>query len=184
MSTFTAVVVSHNNPVGLRKILGNLLYQTRRPDETLVFVSMLDRATFARFAEEFPWATFYEEDDRDDWGHHKRGAGVERATSDYLGFFNDDDSYHNSYIERLMGVAENRDACAVYCDWTGIGSCEFRSGSSTSGNFIVKTGLARLVGYPDSREYDNDGVFINRCADNALLVGKVPDCLYFHNRQD
>jgi hypothetical protein len=159
------------------------MYGTRKPDETLVFISMASPGEFARLAEEFPWATFYAEDDKADWGHAKREAGVERATKDYLGFFNDDDSYHPAYLEMLMAAAERADADAVYCDWSGMSNCGFHAGSSTSGNFIVRTQLAREVGYPGTQNYENDGVFINRVQRAALTIVKIPQTLYHHNHQ-
>lgn len=181
--TFTAIVTSHAREAGLRAILGNLKYQTWPPDETLVFVSGLERGVFARLAEDFPHARFHLEDDRQDWGHAKRAAGVERAASDYLGFFNDDDSYEQCYVAAMMVAAAPVHADVVYCGWNTYPKCEFRLGSSTSGNFIVRTQLAREVGYPASRVYENDGHFIDALARKAETIVRVPDVLYAHNRQ-
>lgn len=177
MPTITAVVTSHANVRGLRSILGNLHYQTRHPDETLCFVSGISRAEFCRLAEEFPWVQFFFEDDLADWGHAKRSAGVERATREYVGFFNDDDSYSLDYIERML---EPR-ADAVYCAWNEQPECVFSSGSSTSGNFIVRSEIAKKIGYPSDAVYENDGVFINRINNHAKSIVKVNDILYTHN---
>src|SRR6185312_10487735 len=100
MQTFTAVVTAHGSPFYLRRMLGNLRYQTRKPDEVLVFVSDMD--DIMRLREEFPDVQFYVERNRNDWGHEKRSKGVEAAFSDYLGFFNADDTYALSYVERMM----------------------------------------------------------------------------------
>lgn len=183
MSTFTAVVTCHQRERGLRTILGNLLYQSRQADETLVFVSGVTQGVFARLAEDFPHATFFLEDDRQDWGHAKRAAGVERATSSYLGFFNDDDSYDDFYVETMMEAAESANADVVYCAWNTYPDCEFRFGQSTSGNFIVRSSLARVVGYPADRVYENDGVFIDGVAAEADPIVYIPRVLYRHNQQ-
>lgn len=183
MSSFTAVVTCHAREWNLRHLLGNLAYQSRTVDETLVFVSGVTRGAFARLGEDFPHATFFLENDRQDWGHAKRAAGVERAGSDYLGFFNDDDSYDDFYVETMMGAAESNAADVVYCAWSTYPDCEFRLGQSTSGNFIVRSSLARVVGYPGDRVYENDGVFIDGLAAEADPIVYIPTVLYRHNVQ-
>lgn len=175
--TFTAIVTCHEKTPGLRRMLGNLLYQTRRPDETLVFVSGVSRGEFCRLAEDFPWAQFFFEDDRQDWGHAKRAAGVERARSEYLGFFNDDDEYSRDYIARMLEPGTD----VVYCAWDKQPDCNFSLGSSTSGNFIVRTEVARRAGYPPEAIYENDGFFINRLNSFADHIHKIEDVLYYHN---
>lgn len=181
--TFTAVVTCHAREWSLRHLLGNLAYQTRKPDETLVFVSGVMRSAFAKLSEDFPWATWFLEDDRQDWGHAKRSAGVERTTSDYVGFFNDDDSYALDYIETMLAHAVSHDADVVFCNWNTYPDCDFVLGSSTSGNFIVRTSLAKEVGYPSTRTYENDGHFIDALARVADPIMKVPEQLYRHNVQ-
>lgn len=177
--TFSAIVTSHSREAGLRAILGCLRYQTRTPDETLVFVSGLLYGEVARLREDFPDVVFATDDDRQDWGHAKRAAGVDAASCDWLGFFNDDDDYQLDYLEKMLAAAADGDA--VYCEWNEYPNCQFRLGSSTSGNFIVKASLARLVGYPDDATYENDGHFINRVASRAERVVKVEEQLYTHN---
>jgi hypothetical protein len=53
-------------------------------------------------------------------------------------------------------------------------------GSSTSGNFIVRTKLAQLVGWT-GRRYEADGDFINAIADVTDRIVKVNEVLYDHN---
>lgn len=174
---FTAVVVSHANPSGLRAILGNLRYQSRPPDETLVYVS--DPEDLARIREQFPEAKFTVVDNMNDFGHAKRAQGIGEASGDYLGFFNDDDSYDVRYLEKMLAHAP---APVVYCGWSEFEDCEFRVGSSTAGNFIVSAELAREVGY-QGRDYAADGQFIGKLAERAQAV-KEPSLLYFHNTQE
>jgi hypothetical protein len=177
--TFTAIVVSHANPPGLARILGNLHYQTRRPDETLVFVSGLGRGEFCRMAELFPWAQFFLEDDMQDWGHAKRAAGIERATGEFIGFFNDDDSYALDYIEQMLATVEGADV--AWCAWNENPDCAFVPGSSTAGNFIVSTDLAKQVGWK-FRHYEADGVFIEGLVQaGAVCVKHDGPVLYHHN---
>lgn len=179
MTTFTAVVTSHANEKGLRFVLGQLKYQTRPPDETIVFYS--DTPGAARLREHFPEAEFLERPNRDDWGHDKRAEGLLRAASDWVGWFNDDDTYDRTYLEKMLAAGELGDV--VYCGWNTKPDCRFVLGSSTSGNFIVKTATARYAGYPEDRVYETDGLFINRIAAVAPTVVRVSDVLYWHNQQ-
>lgn len=179
---FTAIVTSHQNDGGLRSMLGNLMYQTRPPDATLVIVSR--PYEFQALVEDFPHAKFIQDQDRKDWGHFKRHMGIEIVKPEgYLGFFNDDDSYAINYLEQMVGLAEDEDADVVYCNWSGVQDCDFRLGSSTSGNFIVRAELAKKVGWR-YRDYEADGKFINDLVrKGARKIVKHPSILYYHNIQ-
>lgn len=178
--SFSAVVVSHANETGLRKMLGNLMYQTRKPDETLVLVSGVPAHVLAELAEDFPHATFRACEDRQDWGHEKRSQGLALASKEWVGFFNDDDSYSQQYLEKMLAAGENADA--VYCGWNTIRRPDFRLCSSTSGNFIVRTALAKAVGYT-SRAYEADGHFIDGLVAAGARPVFVDELLYAHNYQ-
>lgn len=178
MVTFTAVVVSHAAPDACRSILGQLRYQTRPADETIVLCS--DTPDIARLREEFPEAEFLERPNRDDWGHEKRAEGLERATGTFVGFFNDDDGYSRSYIDKMLSTAKQHQADVVYCSWNEYPDCHFGLGSSTAGNFIVRTALAQQVGWA-GRRYEADGDFIDAVGDRTERIVKVPEPLYTHN---
>lgn len=179
--------MSHDNPQGLRKTLGNLMYQTRKPDETLVLVSGVSSHALAEMAEEFPHARFLAREDRADWGHEKRAEGLSLAGSEYVGWFNDDDSYALTYVEKMLDAIDGFDV--AYCRWNSIPNCGFRLCSSTSGNFIVRTSLAQAVGYPTARDdegrlrYESDGMFINALSRAGMVAPRVDEILYFHNHQ-
>lgn len=176
--TFTAVVTAHDHDP--RKILGNLRYQTRKPDEVLLLCSG-DCGDMARLREDFPEVEVWQTENFNDWGHAKRSWGVKFARGEALGFFNADDSYDVTYVELMMAAIEGG-ADVAYCSWNTIPRCEFRAGSSTSGNFVVRTGLARSVGYAD-RHYEADGAFIEKVREHSVHVVRVDDILYFHNHQ-
>lgn len=175
--TFTAVVTAHRQDPS--RVLGNLLYQTRPPDETLVFCSEVE--DLPRLMELFPHAVFVEVENRNDWGHEKRAMGLEQAACDAVGFFNADDSYELEYVELMMRELEEG-ADAAYCSWSGIPRCSFACGSSTSGNFVVRTEVGRKAGYLD-RHYEADGTFIERIRNEADRVSRVDRTLYYHNIQ-
>ena len=178
--TFTAVVTGHARERELRRMLGCLMYQTRKPDETLVYLSGIDAGAVARLREDFPWAAFHVEPDLGDWGHDKRAKGLAAATGDAVGWFNDDDDYTSDYIERMVARLEDG-ADIAYCNWSySPTGCTFQSHVSTSGNFVVRTPLAREVGW-NGRGYTADGEFIAALASRTGAIVKIEDVLYQHN---
>jgi hypothetical protein len=110
-----------------------LLSQTRPPDEIIVLASDTPCEIARKL---YTGASFYAEPNLNDWGHSKRAKGLDLATSDYTGWFNHDDSYDKTYIEKMM-AQEGSDV--VFCGWNKLATPKFWSGSSTSGNYIVKT---------------------------------------------
>jgi len=159
-------------------MLGNLLYQSRKPDETIVLHSGYEPGTTLRLQENFPWVDMWvERPDFQDFGHDKRAHGIELATKDFLGFFNDDDTYDREYVEKMLAACATGDV--AYCKWN-LGDVQFSLGSSTSGNFIVHTELAKSVGY-HGRDYSADGQFINAVRERANGIIYVQEDLYRWN---
>lgn len=176
--TFTAIVTAHDHDP--RKILGNLRYQTRKPDEVILLYSG-DCGDMVRLKEEFDLARLVRSPDRSDWGHHKRAIGLEMATGDATGFFNADDSYELTYVEKMMAAIE-AGADVAYCSWNTIPDCEYALCSSTSGNHIFRTTIGKRAGYID-RSYVADGVFIERIKAVTSNIVRVDELLYHHNVQ-
>ena len=180
--TFTAVVTVHD--ADFRPILNSLLLQSRKPDEVLVFVSADKQAIELRSAD--PTVRFFVVANKNDWGHEKRALGLRLASCDAIGWFNHDDEYDPTYIERMMAALEDG-ADVAYCNWSHDGkgqnvntACEFRGGNSTSGNWIGRTGLIRSVGY-QHRDYSADAHLINAVAETKPLITKIDTPLYDHN---
>lgn len=80
----------------------------------------------------------------------------------------------------MLNKAVAAGADIVYCAWNTIPECEFALCSSTSGNFVVRSDLARAAGY-ESRDYTADGLFIEKLKTFHPTVKKVPRVLYHHN---
>ena len=169
----TAIVTTHNNPTGLARILENLHNQTVIPKEIIVLGSCTD---FSQVPETI---LCVRDQNINDWGHNKRRLGILLASGEYIGFFNDDDSYTYDYIEKMLAASVGNDA--VYCGWSTYSKPTFTLGSSTSGNFIVKTTLAKEIGYP-WRVYESDGLFIQEINKRTNKIAFVDEVLYYHNR--
>ena len=120
---------------------------------------------------------------REDWGHEKRAMGVIAAKGDFLGFFNDDDKYSKEYLSTMIRNIIDHDL--AYCRFRShlFGGREVDSvpkiGAITSGNFIVRTSLAKQVGY-NHRMYEADGKFIEDVMATNPRHKKVNECLYDH----
>jgi len=177
--TFTAIVTSHANSAGLLHALKALrTEQTRVPDQIIVLAS--DTPEIVKFPRSFPGVEFNDVENANDWGHSKRARGIELAVCDWIGFFNDDDSYAPKYIARMLREAPKADV--VYCGWNEQPHCEFALGKSTSGNFIVRSTLAKKVGWND-RHYEADGTFIEALKAAGARVVRVDETLFYHNVQ-
>lgn len=182
MATLSAVVVCHNGSPS--HILGNLVYQSRKADEILVFWSEPDMAEWEFCVGAFPQVDMWAQcEDRNDWGHEKRSMGLAAAEKDYVGFFNHDDSYSPLYVEKMMAAAD-AGFPIVYCGWNVYPDCHYSAGSSTSGNFVISVELARQAGY-EGRDYSADAQFITATRELAEANGdspvKIPDILYYWN---
>lgn len=175
----TAIVVSHANETGLRTILDNLLRQTRPPDE---IIAVCSDSNVAAVRAGYPSVTFHEQDNENDWGHAKRAEGLDRAASEWVGFFNDDDSYVDHYLEMMLGRAEAEDADVVYCAWNDCPHCAFIGWQSTAGNFLCRTELGRRVGW-HGRYWHADATFIDALVETGARIERVDEILYHHNVQ-
>lgn len=166
----TVVITSHKNKEGLDAIIQNLQDQTRQPDEVIIIYSEQECGIIKGYK-------YIEDINRNDWGHEKRAKGLELATQEYITWWNSDDSYDNTFIEKMLTGND-----ATYCSWNGNQNPQFHLGSSTSGNFIVKTEIARKAGY-NSRAYEADGILINDIAKQTNDIHFVNELLYYHNKQ-
>lgn len=176
MASITVVVTAHADSENLVRTLESLGNQTQKPDEIIALCSEIN---LEGIWQRFPWIRFYEEPNLSDWGHAKRAKGLDLATSEYITWFNHDDSYDKTFIQEMMESASD-DADVVYCGWNKIPTPSFVASQSTSGNFIAKTTYARQAGYLD-RHYEADGTFINRLASLGGKIEFLPKVLYFHN---
>lgn len=173
--TFTAVVTSHNNLHALHNILDMLEHQTQKPNEVIVLVSGYDKKHIKD-----SWIIC---EDLQDAGHDKRSQGLTLSNSEFTGFFNDDDFYHPQYIEKMVNYAPNHDL--IYCDFIShlYGNQLVTSSPQiqriTSGNFIVRTDVAKKVGY-NHRHYQADGQFIVDLLNKHATSIRLPEVLYVH----
>jgi hypothetical protein len=199
-STFAAVVVSCGNKEGLERTLHSLLHeQTQRPDEILLYAAGYGPAYSMKLDEQFPGVRLFTPPPRGDWGHHDRADALGFVNSEWMGYFNDDDLYERDYIKIMMAAAWPAVCDVVHCHFDHVdnsgrlhaeifgqhfhaihGAC---IKGSNVGNFIIRTEVARSVGYPSDQVYENDGIFIDRVRDSGARVVGIPQLLFHHNGQ-
>lgn len=172
--TITAVVTAHGASSRVGNMVEQLHRQTRPPDEILVYASdvpdrLLDLDATVRLVR-----------NRSDWGHDKRRRGLADATSEWVGFFNDDDVYDPDYLTVMEQASSGYDLVMCRFDEKGrsIITPAPTVGSCTAGNFLVRTEVARRVGWRHSH-YEADGTFIAEVAAAAEWT-VVDRLLYWH----
>lgn len=170
------MVIAHADRENLIRMLKSLDRQTHKPDETIALCSDID---LDGLQETFPSVKFQIEPNLSDWGHEKRAKGLDLATSDYISWFNHDDSYHYTFIEKMMEAASSG-VDVAYCGWNKNAYPSFGKFQCTSGNFIANVKYARSAGYED-RHYEADSTFIEKLSGLGGKIKFVPEVLYHHN---
>lgn len=175
--TFTAVVVAHGDVEQTEKCIKMLKEQTYKDTEILVFYSDMKPDP------QYPDVNYLIQPNRNDWGQEKASHGLNAARGDYVGFFNIDDEYESSYIEKMIKKAKSENLDLVYCDFTSKeGSTIFgqpKLNIGTRGMFIVRTEFGRSVGY-NHRDYGADGKFLEELVAAGAKHARLEDVLYRH----
>jgi len=198
--TLGIVITAHNQNV--TGILDDLTRQDRAPDQVVLLYSGVCSLDVGQLQGERHFkiagrdaeihVSAYEHPDRDDWGHEKRDLGWRHLTTDYVAWWNADDTYSEDYIESMMAEVEAdlHDETVpvpgfVYTYWNRFAPCEPRSNSSTSGNFIVARHILELNKGWTGRHYEADGEFIDAAVNWTKVIGMsvigIPRILYHWN---
>ena len=193
-SSFTAIITCHENIDELKEFINHFKEQTYTPDEFLIYVSgvdnILDIDLGFNSSDNFKVIPC---DNFNDWGHRKRRQGIKDASCEFLGFFNPDELFVKDYIQKLL--SQTREADFVYCNYVGkrrktgehwlvYSSLEnIPRGPSGLGGmitidvFIVKSSLAKKVGYPEVNKYTGDWAFIGAVTAPPCRVSHVEEFL-------
>lgn len=171
------IVLAHAREDGGSQILDDLATQTRQPQEVLFYYS--DMVPDIR-----PGIGYMACPNLNDYGHEKRATGLQHAQGDYVTFWNADDRYHPTFIEKLSDLANQLAVDIVACDfnshmgWPAMVT-EPKEGRITSGNFLVAREKALEVGY-NHRIYNADWQFIRELTEAGATFARLPEVLYDH----
>lgn len=121
------------------------------------------------------------------WGHQNRELGIKFTNTPWVLITNCDNYYTPVFVERVLSKAEGYDM--VYCDTLhSHHDYDYQKsfpviGHMDMGAFIVKTEIAKAVGFP-SREFSADGFFIEsikKYRNQDLKYWELPKAYFVHN---
>jgi len=198
----TVYCVAHKRYEKIPVLLHSLMCQTFQ-DFRLVVIhdgedvkmrSMLERFQ-GTYSDRFSF--FFTDKHYGDYGHSLRSLAIEQCDSKFIMLTNDENYYVPSFLENMFRKIESEDLDLVMCDMVHShdrpggrpqGSYNAfvtapRTNDVDIGCFIVKTDLAKAVGFRD-KSFGGDGVFIDDIMNNNLRTvrwGKVDKILFVHN---
>jgi glycosyltransferase involved in cell wall biosynthesis len=130
-----------------------------------------------------------------DWGHTLRDEGLRNATSDYVLLTNDDNYYVPKFVELVTEAIVGSNADVILYDMVhsherpggrplpaySYFQTAFRRFEIDIGAAVVRTSLARAVGFRD-RTHDGDATYFEDLSHAAnLLICKIDRVLFVHN---
>lgn len=131
-----------------------------------------------------------------DYGHSLREIGIRLADTPYLLLTNDDNYYCPIFLEQMLQALQTHQADIVLCDMIhshnnpgghlqppySLLKTMPSPGSVDIGCFIVKTDLAKRVGFRD-KGHDGDATYFADLTQNSpqIRIAKVNQVLFIHN---
>ncbi len=172
-SSISALFVCHADKQALIDAIQRLQRQTHPPDEIIALTCCID--TEGIEADVILLDRHY-----NDWGASKCAVGLHLATQERLMIVSVDDDYEPTFIERCLAKTEDVVLTGFYSKLVGIVT-ESRPevGACTRGAYVVKTDIAKRVGYND-RSYSADGQFIKDLVGNGANWINIQEILHYH----
>ena len=177
----TCVITAHLDDPSY--MIENMRAQTYKKTQLLAVCSGID---IASLKEKYQDVEFFDVPNRVDWGQSKRAIGLTFAEGEFICFANCDDEYFLHYLEEMVSALKKEEADFAYCSWIERGNEDLPVAAYpgflgiTSGSFMVRTGLAKRVGW-HSRAYEGDWHFVRDVLALGAKTVYVPKPLMFHN---
>jgi hypothetical protein len=147
-----------------------------------------------RYPESFTF--IFTRERHNDYGHSLRQIGVELCESEFYMSTNDDNYYVPVFLEEMFKKADSEALDLILCDMVhshnhpggrpqgsyNAFATEPRTNAVDIGCFIVKTKLAKAVGFRD-KSFGGDGTFVDDIMGSGRPVkwGKIDKILLVHN---
>jgi glycosyltransferase involved in cell wall biosynthesis len=197
----TIICVAYKRYKTIHVLINSILCQTLDNWKLLVIHDGPDekmKSILERYADENENIEFmFTETRYNDYGHTLRDMGIQMADTEFLMLTNDDNYYMPVFLEYMFNSIRANNLDFVLCDMIhshnnpGVYIQQpynlFKSFPKLNyidiGNFIVKTSIAKDVGFKD-RSFGADGIFVEQIRmryGERLRIGKVTNILFVHN---
>ena len=186
----TIVCVSYKRYNEIKILINSILVQTFK-NWKLVIIHDGKNEHMKRTVRPYlrdPRIEYKETDTRyNNWGHSLREIELKRCKTKYIMWTNDDNYYVPVFLKKMIKVAEKKDLDFVFCNLLHshydykVFSTKPMINHIDMGAFIVKTKVARKVGFTD-HSFAADGIFVEKLMQvDGLKRGKIKKVLFVHN---
>ena len=197
----TIVCVAYKRYQNIQVLIHSLLAQTVQNFKLLILHDAYDEqmdVLLSQYKARNPSLIDYAftEVRHNDFGHTLREIGIRLVDTPYLLLTNDDNYYCPIFVENMMQALHAHQADLVLCDMIhshnnpgghqqppySLLKTAPQPGSIDIGCFIVKSSLAKQVGFRDKR-HDGDATFFADILSKnpQIRVAKVNQVLFVHN---
>jgi hypothetical protein len=197
----TIVCVAYKRYESIPVLIHSLLVQTVKNFKLLILHDAYDEqmdVLLSQYKAQYPAILDYAftEVRHNDYGHSLREIGIRLTNTPYLLLTNDDNYYCPIFVEKMMQALQTHQADIVLCDMIhshnnpgghqqppySLLKTAPQPGSVDIGCFIVRTNLAKQVGFRD-KGHDGDATFFADILrqNPQIRVAKVNQVLFVHN---
>lgn len=197
----TIVCVAYRRYQQIPVLIHSLLAQTVQNFKLLILHDGYDQemdALLSQYKSRYPELIDYAftQERHNDYGHSLREIGIQLAQTPLILLTNDDNYYCPIFVEKMLLALQEHQADLVLCDMIhshnnpgghiqppySLLKTAPQPGSVDIGCFIVKTAMAKEVGFRD-KGHDGDATFFGDLlrTNPAIRIAKVNQVLFVHN---
>jgi GT2 family glycosyltransferase len=192
MKSLEIVVVSYKRPIEIQVLVHSLAAQTSQDFRVSIYHDGFDPEMLKildGLKLKYPGMMNFEFTDKrfNDYGHSLREIGISKATSKYILITNDDNYYCPTFVSEMLEKLASNDL--VYCDmlhshteYKRVFRTYTRLGSIDVGSMIVRTELAKKIGWKD-KSFSGDGTYCEGIMSSIpnIRIAKIRKILFVHN---
>jgi rhamnopyranosyl-N-acetylglucosaminyl-diphospho-decaprenol beta-1,3/1,4-galactofuranosyltransferase len=176
-----ALVVTYNNFEGLKKVIDNLLSQTRKPDIVLVIDNASEDNT-SEIKDLFPIRYVRLKENAGSAGGYYEGLRLSCELADIVFVSDDDVLYELNVLEELeKSIVSLPDASALRCAWEGFtGSLPVVVESSVWTGTMIRSEIIKKIGLPlkELFLYAEDVEYFLRMGKYGFKMYVIPSAKY------
>lgn len=197
----TIVCVAYKRHRNIHVLINSILCQTLENWKLLIIHDGPDpemHDILDKYSEDHDEIEYIFTDTRyNDYGHTLRDMGIQKADTEFLLLTNDDNYYAPVFLQYMFKLIRTNNLDFVLCNmihshknpgvYTQPPYTLFESFPEIKyidmGNFIVKTEMAKAVGFRD-KSFGGDGTFVEDIKQRyhgRIRMGKLDNVLFMHN---